>query len=243
MVEDSELLKCLYCGKAYRPDESDQNEGTKCFGCGMALIPLMTDKTISKDTNEFCVLLGYFGIIALVCALGGIMVVHGWNIWVTFVMIGGILYLTAKLFLGKYKITCMNEQTLSEFIPGDQDTRHVTIFDQLVADAMNDLPGSLKNRLSNVSIVVEDRPSSTVLGKLGFMKNRTLLGLFEGVPLNKKSVWQPTVMPERITLFKKNIENLCYSDEEIKKKITEVVRHEVAHFVGFTEDEIKKLGY
>ena len=119
----------------------------------------------------------------------------------------------------------------------------MTVFDQLVTDAMNELPQSLKNRLSNVSVVVEDRPTSAVLEKLGSMKNRTLLGLFQGIPLNKKSVWQPASMPERITIFRKNIENLCRSDEEIKQKIKEVVRHEVAHFVGFTEDEIRELGY
>lgn len=221
----------------------DQHESTKCFRCGMELIPLVVDETIVGDTNEFCVVLGYFGIVALVGALGGIMVVHGWNFWVTFAMLGGILYLTAKLFLGKYKITRMNERTLSEFIPGDQDTSHVTVFDQLITDAMNEMPQGLKNRLSNVSVVVEDRPTSAVLEKLGTMKNRTLLGLFQGIPLTKKSVWQPAVMPEKITIFRKNIENLCRSDEEIKQKIKEVVRHEVAHFVGFTENEIRELGY
>lgn len=50
-------------------------------------------------------------------------------------------------------------------------------------------------------------------------------------------------MPERITIFQRNIENLCHSDAEIKQKIKEVVRHEVAHFVGFTEDGIKEMGY
>ena len=209
----------------------------------MELIPLITDNTLSKEENEFYVLLGYFGIIALLGALGGIMVVHGWNFWVTFVMLGGILYLTAKLFMGKYKISRVNDQIFTELIPEHRDNGHVTVFDQLVADAMDELPRGLKNRLSNVPVVIEDQPNSFVLEKFGFLKNRTLLGLFQGVPLNKKSVWQPTVMPERITIFRKNIENLCHSDEEIKKKITEVVRHEVAHFVGFTEDEIRELGY
>lgn len=243
MINDLESLKCCYCGEAYRTGMFDQHESTKCFRCGMEVIPLVVDETIVGDTNEFCVVLGYFGIVALVGALGGIMVVHGWNFWVTFAMLGGILYLTAKLFLGKYKITRMNEQTKSEFIPGGLNTRHETVFDQLITDAMNEMPQSLKNRLSNVSVVVEDRPTSAVLEKLGTMKNRTLLGLFQGIPLTKKSVWQPAVMPEKITIFRKNIENLCRSDEEIKQKIKEVVRHEVAHFVGFTENEIRELGY
>ena len=63
------------------------------------------------------------------------------------------------------------------------------------------------------------------------------------MPLNKKSIWKSVTMPERITVFQKNIEKLCRSDEEIKQRIKEVIRHEVAHFVGFTEEEVRKLGY
>ena len=75
------------------------------------------------------------------------------------------------------------------------------------------------------------------------MPNTSLLGLFEGVPINKRSVWQSVTMPERITIFQKNIEAICNSEEEIKRRIKKVIRHEVAHLVGFTEEEIRELGY
>ena len=94
-----------------------------------------------------------------------------------------------------------------------------------------------------MAIVIESRPKSHVSKKLRLTPNRILLGLFQGIPLNKKSVWQSGTMPERITIFQDNIEAVCHSDQEIKHKIKEVVRHEVAHFVGFTEEEITKLGY
>lgn len=243
MADGWELQKCWHCGETYHTDAFHENKRVKCFGCGMELIPLVAEETATKGANEFYALLGYFGIIALVGAVGGIMVAHGWNFWVTFVMLGGIIYLTAKVFVAKYSISRIHEQIVGEFTPEYQISGQVAVFDQLVADAMNELPGSLKNRLSNVSVVIEDQPSSSVLEKLGLMKNKTLLGLFQGIPLNKKSVWQAASMPERITIFQKNIEILCHSDEEIKQKIKEVVRHEVAHFVGFTEGEIRGLGY
>jgi predicted Zn-dependent protease with MMP-like domain len=50
-------------------------------------------------------------------------------------------------------------------------------------------------------------------------------------------------MPDKITIYQKNIEAVCGSDEEIKNRIKKVVRHEVAHFVGFTEEQVKLLGY
>ncbi len=243
MEKDLGLLKCFCCGKVFHSDEYSQNRSMKCFGCGMELIPLIADKKIPRDTKEFCVVLGFFTITALLGALGGIMIVHGWNFWVTFGIVGGIIFILGKIFMGKYKIREIGEYISNGIVPEDRGIQHATVFDQLVVDAIHELPQNLKDRLSNVSVMVEDKPSSSVLDKLGLMKNRTLLGLFQGVPLNKKSVWQSGTMPERITLFQKNIEMLCHSDEEIKERIKQVVRHEVAHFVGFTEEEIRKLGY
>lgn len=243
MEKDLEVLKCFHCSKAYQRDEYSLHKSMACGGCGMELVPLVADKKIPGDTKEFGVLAGFFTVIAFLGALGGVMLVHGWNFWVTFAMIGGMTYLIAKIFTGKYTIIEIDKHVSRELSPEDLGVNPVTVFDQLVVDAIKEMPQRLRDRLSNVSIVVEDKPNSHILEKLRLMSNTTLLGLFQGVPLNKKSVWQSVTMPERITLFQKNIEKVCRSDGEIKQKIKEVIRHEVAHFVGFTEEEVKKLGY
>jgi len=243
MVKDLELLECFYCGKAYHLNKYSQKKSMICSGCGMETVPLITGKTEARDEKEFYILLSYFVISALLGALGGVMLMNGWNFWVTFAMVGGIVYLMGKIFVGKYKISVISEYVSVNKIPGNQSTGHQTVFDRLVVDAIEELPQSLKGRLSNVSIIVEDKPNNEILEKMELKSDRTLLGLFQGVPLNKRSVWQSGTMPERITIFQKNIETLCHSEEEIKQRIKEVIRHEVAHFVGFTEEEIRKLGY
>jgi predicted Zn-dependent protease with MMP-like domain/uncharacterized protein (DUF983 family) len=243
MEKDQELLKCFHCGKVFHQDEYSQKMRMKCSGCGMELVPLVTDNIISRDTKGFYVILGFFTITALLGATGGVMLMHGWNFWVTFAIVGGIIFLTSKIFLNKYKISEIGEYMYGETAPEYHGIKHATVFDQFVVDAINELPVGLKDRLSNVSIVVEDKPSKYVLEKLRLLSDTALLGLFQGVPLSKKSVWQSGTMPERIILFQKNIEKLCNSDNEIKQRIKEVVRHEIAHFVGFTEEEIRKLGY
>ena len=243
MVKDSEMLKCFHCGQPNSLDEYGQKKSITCSGCGMEIVPLITDKIRERDTKGLCVVLGFFTIVALLGALGGIMMVHGWNFWVTFAIIGGIIFFVGKIFMGKYKITEFGEYLPVEAVQEYPTNECVTNFDRLVIDAIHELPQNLKDRLSNVSVVVEDKPSSSVLGKLRLLPNTMLMGLFQGVPLNKKSVWHSGTLPERITIYQKNIEAISRSEEEIKGRIKKVVRHEVAHYVGFTEEEIKGMGY
>ncbi|GAB63873.1 MAG: hypothetical protein DWB56_13185 [Candidatus Jettenia sp.] len=238
-----DLLRCFHCGQIYRIEECNQKKSMICVGCGLRVVPILAVKRHEKDTKGFCVLLGYFAIVALLGSLGGAMLMQGWNFWVTFAVLGGIIYLVGKIFMGTYKITGIVEYGSDEIIPEAQSTGHTIVFDRLVIDAIKELPQNIQDRLSNVSIVVEDRPTSNVLEKLKITPSGILLGLFEGIPLNKKSVWHSGTMPERITIFQKNIESLCHSEEEIKKRIKNVVRHELAHFIGFTEEEVRNLGY
>lgn len=244
MGKDLDLLNCTHCGQPYRiADEYGEKKSMICSGCGSKVIPLITEKTSGRDTKGFYALLGFFAIVALLGALGAIMLVHGWNFWVTFVLTGGIIYLVGKIFMVKYKISEIGEPLSLETISADSTAKCTTDFDRLVIGVINELPHNLKERLSNVAVVVEDKPNSDVLNKLKLMPNTALLGLFEGVPMNKRSVWHSGTLPERITVFQKNIEAVCHSEEEIKQRIKKVIRHEVAHFVGFTEEEIKRMGY
>ena len=245
MAKDKELemLKCFHCGKPYHLDEYNQQKKMTCSGCGMEMIPLIAGKIGERDTKGLCVVLGFFTIVALLGALGGIMMVHGWNFWVTFSIIGGIIYLVSKIFMGKYRISEIGESLPDKVVTGLSSKECVTNFDRLVVDAIHELPQGLRNRLSNVAVIVEDKPSSSVLEKLRLVPNTLLMGVFQGVPLNKKSVWHSGTLPERITIYQKNIEAICRSEEEIKGRIKKVVRHEVAHYVGFTEEEIKGMGY
>lgn len=243
MTKDTTVLKCFYCGKPYYLDNYNEKKSVTCQSCGSEMIPFTVEKVQKKDTKEFYVLMGFFAIAALLGALGCIMLVQGWNFWVTFAMVGGIVFLTGKIFVNKYKITEMDESLSSETVSESSDTEYTTGFDRLVMDAIHELPKDIKDYLSTVSIIVEDRPNNSLLEKLRLRPNISLLGLFEGVPLNRRSVWQSGTIPERITIFQKNIEAISHSDDEVKQKIKKVMRHEVAHFVGFTEEEIREMGY
>lgn len=243
MTEDLKSLQCFHCGRTYQPHASGRENGMVCSGCGMEAVPLV-DKEIKTEGKEgFLIVLGFFAVVALLGAVGGIMLIHGWNFWVTFGMIGGIIYLVGRIFIGTYTVRENNTYPPDELVQEDCRPGNTPDFDKLVVEAIHELPQGIRDRLSNVAVIVEDKPNKGVLDELKLMSNKTLLGVFQGVPLNKKSVWQYAAMPERITIFQNNIEALCRSDEEIKRRIKKVVRHEVAHFVGFSEDEVRKMGY
>ena len=115
-------------------------------------------------------------------------------------------------------------------------------FEHLVAEALANLPDEFKERLENIDVVVEDKPTREKLFEVGLKPGDILYGLYEGVPLTKRTTNYGLVLPDKISIYKIPIENSCRSDTEIKKKVREVVEHEIAHFFGFSDEQLDKMG-
>lgn len=116
-------------------------------------------------------------------------------------------------------------------------------FQQLMEQAMDSIPKDFKSRLDNIAFIVEQYPSPNDLSRLGMKDGRYLLGLYSGVPYTYRNTWYGSTTPDRIILFQKNIEAICRTKEELIEKVKEVVIHEVAHYFGMTDDEIRNAGY
>ncbi len=107
-------------------------------------------------------------------------------------------------------------------------------FQKLVEQALARLPERFRKKLTNVAITVEDSPAREHRVAAG---EGLLLGLFHGVPLTEKSVFQATP-PDRILLYQKNIEAVCATDEEVCRQVRDTLLHEVGHYFGLNEDEL-----
>jgi predicted Zn-dependent protease with MMP-like domain len=116
-------------------------------------------------------------------------------------------------------------------------------FEELVAQAVQDLPAEFQERLENIDVVVEDFPSPYQLRETGLGKDFTLLGLYEGVPLTQRHANYGLVPPDKITIFRKTIEAKCGSTDDIKIKveIQKVVRHEIAHHFGIGDARLQEI--
>lgn len=113
------------------------------------------------------------------------------------------------------------------------------LFEELVAKAVDELPEEFRVGLENVDVVVQDCPSKKQLARIG--RGMTLLGLYEGVPQTKRTQGYGMVLPDRIVIFQKPIQDQCRSQAEIEAEIGRVVRHEIAHHFGMGEEELRRI--
>ena len=107
-------------------------------------------------------------------------------------------------------------------------------FEALVEQALIDLPEAFRERLANVAIIVEDLPP------VGRENQGLLLGLFHGVPRTEKSVFYSTP-PDHIYLYQRNIEAISRSEEDVRRQIRATLLHEVGHYFGLNEEELRGI--
>ena len=119
--------------------------------------------------------------------------------------------------------------------------REREIFERLVVIAVDSLPEEFRNRLENIDVVVEDRPTPDQLAESGLKRGETLLGLYQGVPLTRRGRYYGLVTPDKITIFQEPIEARCRSDAEVKTEIRRVVQHEIAHHFGISDARLGQL--
>lgn len=95
--------------------------------------------------------------------------------------------------------------------------------------------------MGNVGVVVADRPTHAQRVQNSLGPQDTLFGLYEGVPLTERGAFVPP-LPDVITLFQEPIEDSCSSLEELERQVRTTVTHEVAHYFGFSDDELVDMG-
>jgi predicted Zn-dependent protease with MMP-like domain len=114
-------------------------------------------------------------------------------------------------------------------------------FQELVAQAVAELPEEFLSQLHNLDVVVEDRPTYSQRRRAGMGSGYTLLGLYEGVPQTRRGRGYGMVLPDKITIFQGSIEARCRSEDEIKAEIQRVVHHEIAHHFGISDARLRQL--
>jgi predicted Zn-dependent protease with MMP-like domain len=108
-------------------------------------------------------------------------------------------------------------------------------FERLVARALDDLPPKFAERLKNIAVMVEARPSREVARELG----GDILGLYQGASELEQSPMAPFELPEVVVIYQENIEAVCRTDAEIVEEVRKTVIHEIGHHFGLTDDQME----
>ena len=115
---------------------------------------------------------------------------------------------------------------------------------QEVARVLDKLPRQFRKRMENVAVVIEDWPSNDLLLDVGLdPRHDSLYGLYQGVPLPDRSNTYPPILPDKISIFSGPLLEDFPNPEELREQIRTTLLHEIAHYFGFDDDEIDKLGY
>ncbi len=107
------------------------------------------------------------------------------------------------------------------------------LFDDVIAETLRELPRPLREKLATVAVVVAERPPRG--------EEEDLLGLFVGVPYGEK-IGNPQPEADQIFLFRRNLEEMCESEEELAEEIRTTLLHEIGHYLGLDEDELIERG-
>ncbi|MEU3017190.1 MULTISPECIES: metallopeptidase family protein [unclassified Nocardiopsis] len=104
-------------------------------------------------------------------------------------------------------------------------------FEELVADALDQIPPELARLMDNVVISVQEESPEG------------LLGLYEGIPLTERGDAYFGVLPDQIFIYRRNICAMCATSEQVVEEVLVTVVHEIAHHFGIDDSRLTELGW
>ena len=112
--------------------------------------------------------------------------------------------------------------------------------EQYIDEAISMVPEPVRNKITNVAFVIEDEPRRARQTERQILSGGMLLGLYQGIPLPARSAHYSGVLPDKITIFKHAIELVAGPNKEaIRRRVHDVVFHEIAHFLGMNESAVR----
>ena len=113
-------------------------------------------------------------------------------------------------------------------------------FSALVDEAIASIPEDFRSKLDNITVIIEPIAQPSLARDMGH-NPWGLLGMYQGVPYKQRGPWYGNVLPDRILIFQKPIELQARTAAEIRRLVRRVVIHEVGHYFGLSDNELRRL--
>ena len=114
-------------------------------------------------------------------------------------------------------------------------------FEKLVIEAVDGLPADFRDRIANVEFTVEEVARPDDRARVGLPPGAELLGVYRGVPLPKRHAGYNMALPDRIAIFQAPIQQLARDEDDLRARVRHVVRHEIAHYFGISDDRLREI--
>ena len=114
-------------------------------------------------------------------------------------------------------------------------------FEKLVEEALAELPKEFKKLIDNLVVMVEQEAPPEVYRQTGAHPFSRILGTYHGIPYKHRGPYYGNIPPDVIVIYQRPIQEICTTEEEIKKEVRKVVIHEIGHYFGFSDSEMKKI--
>jgi len=106
-------------------------------------------------------------------------------------------------------------------------------FEELVGEALDEVPPELLDLMDNVVVLVEDDPEGD---------DSDLLGLYKGHALTNRGWDYAGVLPDRITIYRNPTLRICDTEDDVVEEVATTVVHEIAHHFGIDDERLHELG-
>ncbi|WP_027942447.1 metallopeptidase family protein [Amycolatopsis taiwanensis] len=106
-------------------------------------------------------------------------------------------------------------------------------FEELVADALDEVPAEFSQAMDNVVVLVEDHNDEAP----------DILGLYHGIALTERTSDYGGVLPDRISIYRRPILQMCDSEDQVVEEVLITVVHEIAHHFGIDDARLHELGW
>jgi predicted Zn-dependent protease with MMP-like domain len=114
-------------------------------------------------------------------------------------------------------------------------------FEEIVQRAIDDLPPEFGDKIANVEFAVEDWGRPDDYARSGTPGNAVLLGVYRGIPLTKRGAHYNMTLPDRIVIFQQPLQRLASDEGDLERRVQRVVRHEIAHYFGISDDRLHEI--
>ncbi|PXY31823.1 metallopeptidase family protein [Prauserella muralis] len=106
-------------------------------------------------------------------------------------------------------------------------------FEELVAEALDEVPAEFASAMDNVVVLVEEHNE----------EEPDILGLYHGVALTERGHDYGGVLPDRISIYRQPILALCDTEDDVVEEVLVTVVHEIAHHFGIDDARLHELGW